>query len=286
MNDAVQETSSGQESQQQQQQAQQAQQEQSLLQRMFAFHRKEFDRERVVSSPFVSTRTLFFIRACLSVYMLLVNIWSLAVMISYGEALSVYYFFTNLAYIGLTSYMVAATVHTSVAAFHKSNRYHLFDALPNFFSDVLLWLVYETAIPYAFIVTIIYWTALHRLVKYSDTIYILSDVSYHALNSAFALIEMSLNRMIMKRSHAVYFCIPPVLYACMMWMIHGIYGVFIYPFLDYGTYGGAVAGYVIGLLAGFLAVFMLFTVIHDFKDRLTMARYEAKMNRAEAVLAA
>ncbi|KAI8870366.1 hypothetical protein GQ42DRAFT_107416, partial [Ramicandelaber brevisporus] len=228
-----------------------------LARRMFAFHRDEFDRERVVSSPFVSTRTLFFVRFILTLYMLIVNLQLLIYQASRGNARFLYAFFTNLSYIGLTSYMVTATVHTGIAAFNTTNRYYLFDLLPSFFSNVLLWLVYETAIPYSFVVTVIYWSILYRASDQPSAIKTYSNVSVHALNFVFAFIEMSLNRMVMKRSHTIYFCIPAVLYLCLAWMLYGIYGVFVYPFLDFVRYKAAIVGIIAGLVVGFILVFMV-----------------------------
>ncbi|KAI8866676.1 hypothetical protein GQ42DRAFT_127889 [Ramicandelaber brevisporus] len=242
---------------------------------MFAFHRDQFDRERVVSSPFVSTRTLFFIRAIPSFYMLAVNMEGLIFHIRRGSMQFFYAFFTVLSYVGLTSYMVTATVHTGVAAF-AANRYYLFDALPRFLSDILFWLLYETAIPYSFIVTLVYWSVLYQPKDQPNALATWFNVSVHALNFAIALVEMIFNRMIMKRSHVLYFCIPAALYLCLAWTLYGAYGVFTYPFLDFVHHHGAVAGVVVGLMAGFVLVFMLFTFIHDIKDKLTNARYEAK----------
>jgi len=91
-----------------------------------------------------------------------------------------------------------------------------------------LWVMYEILTPTAFVVTIVYWSLLHKGKGLSW-----QDAHMHSANSLTMLTELLLNRLPVMATHSLFMLAFGTLYLCWSLAVHGVSGQFIYPFLNY-----------------------------------------------------
>ncbi|KAI4870225.1 hypothetical protein F4820DRAFT_404358 [Hypoxylon rubiginosum] len=208
--------------------------------------------------PFV----LFIVRALMSLYAfatLLTNIGYECTHAELGgceQAGDDFSFFTVLTYWGIAFYLLFASLHTFTYA-----RYQvpLLDKWPRplqalhslFFTSV-------TTLP--FLVTIVYWGLLYPYGRsWFPTVFGgWSNISAHAFNSLFALVEIFVSRVDPPPwIHALWLVVIMALYLALAYVTHATKGFYTYSFLDPGEVHSLVAAYVFGIGAATVIIFAI-----------------------------
>ncbi|KAJ7190278.1 hypothetical protein GGX14DRAFT_546917 [Mycena pura] len=210
---------------------------------------------KFITSWLVSPAALASIRTLLALYALFSICTSLGFTVSSGDGASFLSFFTQLSYIGLTAYYCAAAVQT--VAYARWGRYPL-RRWPRTLQALHV-VLQSTMCTFPFIVTVVYWGLLSS--NSFDSIYdSWSNITLHAMNSAFALFELLLTNA----PPAPWLALPIHIallggYLGVAYITHATQGFYTYAFLDpaNGGSGALLAAYIVGIGAGACAVFLL-----------------------------
>lgn len=162
-------------------------------------------------------------------------------------------YFTILTYWGLAFYFLASSVHTFTYA--RSGT-PILNRLPQPL-QALHSLYYSTVVCYPILVTIIFWAVLFSA-WWDDNWSQWSNISQHAMNSAFALFEIIVPRTNPPLFiHGLWLIIILALYLALAYLTKHTEGFYVYSFLDPAGGKGKVAGYILGIAAGILIIFLL-----------------------------
>ncbi|KAJ5887531.1 hypothetical protein N7495_007572, partial [Penicillium taxi] len=183
-------------------------------------------------------------------------------------------YFTWLSYWGLGFYFLFSALHTTCYVITGSSA--LFKRWPRFMR-ALHGLLYTTITTYPFLVTVIFWAILFD--GFDSAFSTWHNISQHALNSVFALIEILLTTT---PPHP-WIAIPVILillllYLCVVYITYHTQGFYTYSFLDphHGTKSGLVTGYCFGILAAILVCFLFSRFLIWSRRKLV----HGKINRA------
>ncbi|KAI0473879.1 hypothetical protein GGR56DRAFT_553739 [Xylariaceae sp. FL0804] len=167
-------------------------------------------------------------------------------------------YFTVLTYWGLAFYNLVAAVHTFTYARSRGANV-LLDRLPRPL-QALHALLHTTVTVYPFLVTIVYWGVLYPYgaAWFPTTYGAWANVSEHAVNSLFALLELLLSRTPPAPwPHAAFVVLLLALYCALAYLTHAVQGWYTYSFLDPDVVGkGGVVAYVFAIAAGILVIFV------------------------------
>lgn len=132
-------------------------------------------------------------------------------------------------------------------------------------------LFYTTVVTFPILVTAVYWGLLYRTSGGFTTTYALwSNVSQHALNSAFLLFEVIFPRTApLPWIHLLWLIVILALYLCVAYITAATKGFYVYPFLDPGKQGSFVAAYVFGIAIAIIIIFVLIWAIIKARVWLT-----------------
>ncbi|CAG8576618.1 5773_t:CDS:2 [Acaulospora morrowiae] len=190
---------------------------------MGIFHYKEFNPRLSVTSWFISSNGLAIYRGLMTVYFWIVLIGRI-LQYSYDNSLRIYgysndvecylCYFTNLSFVGQTLYFTAAFIHNVI--YCRTPEPHepiSFKNQPNFL-NWLFWLLYHTIVHYHFIVVFVYWALLSRsLIESHPPAYIWwLAISVHGVDFLAMMIELFLNRQIMKKSFVFLTCLGTIFF--------------------------------------------------------------------------
>ncbi|KAJ5167755.1 uncharacterized protein N7482_003349 [Penicillium canariense] len=179
-------------------------------------------------------------------------------------------YFTWLTYWGLGFYHLFAAIHT--ACYARTGRSVLFDRWPRA-CRVLHGLLYATITTFPFLVTIVFWVILFNPPFYKETFPGWSNISQHALNSLYALLEIILPATAPHPWMALpVLILLLLLYLCVAYITVHTEGFYTYSFLDPGSHGqksGRVAGYCFGILAAILVLFVISWLLIRLRVYLT-----------------
>ncbi|KAF7290479.1 hypothetical protein MKEN_01498500 [Mycena kentingensis (nom. inval.)] len=131
---------------------------------------------RYVTSPWMSAGALGLMRGVLGLYGLATTCTTLAFDVKFGNGDSFLSYFTDLAYIGLTAYLIAAAVQS--LAYARYGTYPL-----RRWPRLLQWLhvvLQSTTTTFPFIVTIVFWALLASPEVFDTTYSTYSNISVHA----------------------------------------------------------------------------------------------------------
>ncbi|KAI0474560.1 hypothetical protein F4859DRAFT_72758 [Xylaria cf. heliscus] len=216
---------------------------------------------RFETSWLVTPKTLFYIRALISLYAfttLLFNIGYNCARPSLGgcdTSRDAFSYFTVLSYWGLGFYFLVSAYHTFM--------YRRRGVAPlNSWPRALQWLhsaFYSTATTFPFLVVIVFWALLSSPTTLATSYSAWSNVSQHILNSVFAATEIVLPRTTPAPwDHLPLQIFLLALYLALAYLTHATKGFYTYSFLDVAKQGSLVAAYVFGIAIG---ICILFTVV-------------------------
>ncbi|KAF2400370.1 hypothetical protein EJ06DRAFT_543173 [Trichodelitschia bisporula] len=163
-------------------------------------------------------------------------------------------YFTNLTFWGLGFYHAFAALHTAT---YWLNGRPLLARWAGWLQQLHA-LFYTTVVTYPFIVTIVFWGLLFNG-SFKDRFAAWSNVTEHALNSVFALLELILARAPSPPwLHALWLVIMLSLYLAVAFITFADQHFYVYGFLDDRKHSrGVVAGYIIGILVLAIVVFIV-----------------------------
>ncbi|KAJ1306278.1 hypothetical protein OPQ81_010981 [Rhizoctonia solani] len=231
----------------------------------------------LVTSHVFSPGVLAGIRLALAIYSLtalIVNIVYQAVVIDTID--SFFSYFTNLTYIGLCSYMWAASIQTIAYALHIRRfrtrsgaqwEYPL-QRWPRIlqFLHLLLW---STVTTFPFIVTIVYWVLLASSSTFATRYSSWNNITVHAMNSGFALFEVLFTRAgPMPWSHIPFLIILLAGYLGVAYITYATQGFYTYSFLNPKKQGALLAAYIVGIAAVAVIIFSIVWCICWVRNRI------------------
>jgi len=229
-----------------------------------------FDRDfRNVTSPVFSSTTLGALRLLFAVYgVIVVVITVVFYFILFHDPDSYLSYFTNLTWIGLTAYHWASGIQT-IAFVRRGHKSYPLQSWPRFF-QLLHVLLRSTIIVYPILVTIVFWSLLASPSTFNTTYSTWSNLSQHALNSAFALFEILLTNS--EPSPWIHL-VPLILilggYVGVAYITHATQGIYPYAFLNPSKEHGWLAVYIIGIALGCCVVFCIVKGICLLRFRLS-----------------
>ncbi|KAJ7677175.1 hypothetical protein B0H17DRAFT_945281, partial [Mycena rosella] len=139
-----------------------------------------------LTSPLLPAPLLAALRTLLALYALCTLATTLAFDVRLGIGRTFFSYFTELSYIGLAAYYCAAAVQgmwyvrTGRFALRRWGRA----------AQAAHVLLQSTVVTFPFIVTVVFWALLSGGDTFATTFDTWSNISLHALNSAFALLEL------------------------------------------------------------------------------------------------
>ncbi|KAJ7719295.1 hypothetical protein B0H16DRAFT_1607044 [Mycena metata] len=224
---------------------------------------------KFVSSPVVSPAVLAGIRLVLALYALCTITTVLGFDIAEGDGKSFLSYFTELSYIGLTSYYWAAAVQTLFYA--RYGRY-LLRRWPRPLQALHV-LLQSTITTFPFIVTVVYWALLSSPATFATRLTSWQNISIHAMNSAFALFEVLLSNS----PPAPWLTLPIHIvllggYLGVAYITHATQGFYTYSFLNPHKEHGFLAAYIVGIAVGEAVVFVLARTVALLRQRLAIRR--------------
>ncbi|KAF8892307.1 hypothetical protein CPB84DRAFT_1816229 [Gymnopilus junonius] len=223
-----------------------------------------FDSEhKYVTSPlFRNPVTFAALRATIAVYtltvLLVTLIWQA---VKLDTAQSYFSYFTYLSYIGLCAYYWASGVQTVFYALRwrkaGAGAGYPLQRWPKILQALHI-VLQTTIVTYPFLVTIVYWALLSSPTTFATSFSSWSNISVHALNSLWALIEIFLSNS----PPAPWFTIIPSIlmlagYLGVAYITKDTQGFYTYSFLDPHTEGPKLAGFIIGIAVGYIIIFSI-----------------------------
>ncbi|KAF8848637.1 hypothetical protein BDZ45DRAFT_775154 [Acephala macrosclerotiorum] len=220
---------------------------------------------------------LFGCRALISLYAFTVTFFIIGWEASNQEGYSIHdvhkslSFFTILCYWGACCYFAIAAIHTFSYAINGGTPF--LNRLPRPL-QALHYLFWSSITAYPFLVTIVYWAILFS--SFNTTFALWSNISQHAMNSAFALFEIIFTRINPAPwIHLLWLVIILILYLGLAYITYATKHYFVYSFLNFnppnnvidsatgkttnigGVGKGAVVGYVFGIAVAICLIFCL-----------------------------
>ncbi|KAJ5334786.1 hypothetical protein N7452_007189 [Penicillium brevicompactum] len=194
---------------------------------------------------------------------------------THGETATIgqsFSFFTWLTYWGIGFYMLFAAIHT---AYYARTGHSLLYRWPRALR-ILHSLLYSSITTYPFLVTIVFWALIFKSPWYTKTFTGWQNISQHALNSFYALLEITLPTTSPHPWIAIPFLILGLLfYLCVAYITFYTEGFYPYSFLNVGDHGqksGLVTGYCFGILAAILVIFLVSWALIWLRCWLTRGR--------------
>ncbi|KAF8337141.1 hypothetical protein F5887DRAFT_1106899 [Amanita rubescens] len=220
-----------------------------LLTHAFAISRPFDPNLSFFSSPFFSHHILASIRLFLAFYTLLTLIvaiiWAAT---NLHNANSFFSYFTHLSYIGLCAYLFASGVQTMIYAWCPFKKGSLvLREWPRFLQFLHVWL-YTTVVTFPIVVTVVYWALLSGPSTFSKRFDAWSNISMHALNTAFVLFEILLTNV--PPPPWIYLPLNVAILACYLgiaYITSATQHFYTYSFLNPKKEGGLLAAYIVGI---------------------------------------
>ncbi|RPD59105.1 hypothetical protein L226DRAFT_99274 [Lentinus tigrinus ALCF2SS1-7] len=224
----------------------------------------------LVTSPVFSPLVLALLRLTLATYALFVALYQLIweAVREDGTANGYFSYFTHLSYIGLIAYQFAAGVQTLCYALNGQSSYPL-QRWPRFLQFLHRFL-YSTVTTYPLVVTVIFWSLLSDSSTFESTYSTWINISEHALNTVYALLEITLTSV--APSPWLYLPLCVFTLACYLgvaYITEATQGFYTYSFLDPGKEHAKLAGYIIAVGIAECLAFLLARGLAWVRDRLS-----------------
>ncbi|KAH9890691.1 hypothetical protein C8Q73DRAFT_135673 [Cubamyces lactineus] len=225
---------------------------------------------KLVTSPVFSPLVLAIIRLGLAFYGLFVLLFHLIWdAVKTHEADSFFSYFTHLSYTGLVAYYFAAGVQSLCYVRNRQKSYPL-QRWPRPLQFLHL-LLYSTISSYPFVVTVIFWALLSGPSTFGTTFDGWTNISEHAMNSLYALIEILLTNVGPSPWLHLPLCI--IMLACYLgvaYITHATQGLYTYSFLDPHKEHAKLAGYIVGVGVAECLAFLLARALTLIRARLAL----------------
>ncbi|KAK0515419.1 hypothetical protein JMJ35_001453 [Cladonia borealis] len=199
---------------------------------------------------------------------------------SHGEAIDNrqwFSYFTNLTYVGLAFYFLFSAIHTW--SYWRTGK-ALLQSWPRPL-QALHAVFYTTIVTYPFLVTIVYWGVLYKAPWFPVVEDAWSNVSKHAINSAWALFEVLLTCTSPRPPlHMLFIIILLALYLGLAYLTKATEGFYVYSFLDPSTGVNHVVAYCIGIPVAACVIFGIVWVILWLRNKATknMTKYTHELS--------
>ncbi|EXJ82458.1 hypothetical protein A1O3_06271 [Capronia epimyces CBS 606.96] len=175
-------------------------------------------------------------------------------------------YFTVLTFWGILFYSLVAGVHTLV--YSIKGRAWL-DSWPRVLQDLHSFF-YTTVVTLPILVTLVYWIVLYDGPWFPIVFDGWSNISRHALNSLFALLEIILPATHPPPLlHLVGLIVLLLLYLALAYLTHATQHFYVYDFLDPGNGSGKVTAYCFGIAAAIIVVFVVVCLLLWLRERFT-----------------
>ena len=232
---------------------------------------------RYTTSYFLPPYLLAAVRLLISIYAFIIIITTL----SYHPATTSHSFsyFTILTLWGLAFYFLISGLHTLVYARTGSTWLQHWPRPLQAAHSVY----YTTIVTFPFLVTVVFWAVLFRGVWFGDVFDGWANVSEHALNSCFAILEIVTTRTDPPPAlHLVALVLILALYLSLAYITYATIDFYPYVFLDPSIGSGLVAGYCFAILAAICVIFGVVWVLIWVRKQLTekVMKMEGKYCRA------
>ncbi|KAJ6599716.1 hypothetical protein DFH09DRAFT_1021167 [Mycena vulgaris] len=225
---------------------------------------------KFVSSPLLPPAFLAALRLLLALYAVASLCTVLAFDVAAGAGPSSFLsYFTELSYIGLAAYYCAAAVQT--LAYARYGRYPL-RRWPRALQALHV-LLQSTITTFPLIVTVVFWALLSGGDTFDTTFNTWSNISLHALNTPYALLDLLLTNT----PPAPWLALPVqlallVAYLGVAYVTREAQGFYPYPFLDPHTQHAFLAVYIVGIALGACLVFVIVRGVAVLRQRFVVRR--------------
>ncbi|KAM5535546.1 hypothetical protein V8D89_010713 [Ganoderma adspersum] len=223
----------------------------------------------LVTSPVFHPAVLAGLRLTLATYALFVALYQLIEeAVKEGDAQTFFSYFTHLSYIGLIAYMYAAGVQTLCYVLNRRQGYPL-QRWPRPL-QFLHKLLYSTVTTFPMVVTVIFWALLADSDTFATTLSAWFNISEHAMNTGYALFEITLTNAGPSPWWHLPICI--VVLACYLgvaYITHATQGFYTYSFLDPKKEHAKLAGYIVGIGVAECIAFLLARALVWVRMRLS-----------------
>ncbi|KAJ2082676.1 hypothetical protein H4R24_001426 [Coemansia sp. RSA 988] len=236
----------------------------------------KLDVRRIGTSRILNTGGLVLLRAVLFSYTL--GVWICAIIFDaqHGEMSGHFAYFTHLCYTGLLAYLGASLVHT-VSSWRRGGTPSSFEGMPRTL-QLLHWLLFESALVYAVVVTAMFWGLLYKAQTYSTAEHRWLNASVHATNAVCILVDAAAGAMVFSAhwSHPLVLVVIVTLYLALVFLNKAINGWFAYDFINYKEHGWVVLATALGIAAGIVVVYYALHGILVLLDKLLPPQFTSE----------
>ncbi|KAI8139187.1 hypothetical protein BJV82DRAFT_627509 [Fennellomyces sp. T-0311] len=240
------------------------------------FRLDRFRPERAVTSYWMSSKALLFIRIPTTLYSTVVMWGSIGNSARLGQFNRYFAHFTQLTFIGLHAYLVTALYHhiryLMTSKPHQPRSFFNQPAVLNYLFSYL----YHSIVVFNIITPIVYWCALSPVLSTAsgtdtsgkgDTppLQWWINTSLHGVSFVLMMTEVLFTRMTLYVNMVLAVFINVVLYMFLTFIIHATTGWWVYGFLNWDQ-GGMTAAWYIGIGAAFIVVYFLQFLFHMLRD--------------------
>jgi len=175
-------------------------------------------------------------------------------------------FFTNLSFCGLVTYFFYQAGFGIYVYFFKNSDLEYLE-LPLNPLERFIWILFEVMTVCAWFLDLVFWVLLFN--GGNPGYY---NVSAHAINSLWMIIELVINRLIILPAHYLFDFNYVLIYMFYSWMLHAGAGYWVYPFLSWSNGPLLTTGYYIGVYLLNLVFYFAAVGITFLKNKL-LTRY-------------
>jgi len=244
----------------------------------------QFDpNHNLVTSPILSPLLLASARISFALYtlftLLFVLIWE---SVKEGTADSFFSYFTDLSYIGLCAYFWASGVQTLAYALGNRKGYPL-QRWPRILKSLHI-LLYSTITTFPIIVTVVFWALLASSDTFGTTMSSWRNISWHALNTVFALFEILFTHAgPLPWSHLPFMIILLAGYLGVAYITYATQGFYTYSFLNPQKVHGYLAAYIAGIGVGEAIIFIIVRYVCVLREKLSSKRTRSVPSSSETI---
>ncbi|KAG8925410.1 hypothetical protein FRC01_010239 [Tulasnella sp. 417] len=235
-----------------------------------------------VSSHILSPLALGVFRLALAIYTLVALVFILVWNGTKLHNLDTFFsYFTNLCYVGMCAYFWASAVQTlafssrlrkaaAAKARPTEGREYPLQQWPRFLQLLHVFLAC-TIFVFPFVVTIVFW-ALLADGAFSSEFNSWKNISVHALNAAFALLEILFSRIVPQWSNIPILILVLGGYIGVAYITHATQGFYTYSFLDPSHGTGKLVGYIVGIPVAAIIILAIIKGVCWVRDKIFARR--------------